>query len=137
MASLPADTSSPAASWGNEDRRSDFIRGPHLLLLLIPCNLYYLSLLHLLSISPHIFAAILPHPPTPVYIYTASHQALDTISSKSQELAVIEKLGSVNEQFDHSKYLGGMYGLPMNLQRIYGSLDIDVFVKRHKLWKAS
>ena len=43
-ASSPTDNSSPAASWGNEDRRSDFIRGPHPLLLPVP-------LLHLLSIS--------------------------------------------------------------------------------------
>ncbi len=81
MVSSRADTSSPPASWGNEDRRSGLIKGPHLFLLPILCHLYRFLPLQLLSIAkaihrifllqscpshPHLYISIYSWPSYPV-----------------------------------------------------------------------
>ena len=83
MALSPADTSTPPASWENEDRRSDISRVPHPLLLLIPLHLCYLLLPLLLSIAIALLRiSLLQACPTHprLYIFIASHHALGILS---------------------------------------------------------
>ena len=82
MASPPAAASSPTAvSWEMRIAAARLVGGTtHFCSSVL--SISAICLLDLLSNLPHIFAAILPHPPAPVYIYTyiASHHAPGILS---------------------------------------------------------